>query len=169
MVPLLMGQSIWKNWETGVLVCLVFSVFSKELLTSHCENTESESLDPSIDFLHDFTLFVIDMHQKRSISLFPTPFGHFHFHPYPALIWWVDLRPCHIWRKHLQLAWRLLSFFLGLAINLLLKSSEKLRCCPNSIRIIFQFCILFSFGCFKEGVWEFSSSTDWQSLMDLPK
>ena len=46
-------------------------------------------------FLHDFTLFVIDMHQKRSISLFPTPSGHFHFHPFPALIWWVDLRRCH--------------------------------------------------------------------------
>ena len=35
------------------------------------------------------------MHQNRSISLFSTPFGHFHFHPFPALIWWVDLRRCH--------------------------------------------------------------------------
>ena len=51
-------------------------------------------------FLHDFTLFVIDMHQKRSISLFPTPFGHFHFHPFPALIWWVDLRRCHYQHHH---------------------------------------------------------------------
>ena len=27
------------------------------------------------------------MHQNRSISLFPTPFDHFHFHPFPALIY----------------------------------------------------------------------------------
>ena len=38
------------------------------------KNTESESLDSSIDFLHDFTLFVIDMHQNRSISLVSTLF-----------------------------------------------------------------------------------------------
>ena len=44
-------------------------------------------------FLHDSTLFVIDMHQKRSISLVSTLFYHFHFHPlagglncYPHLI-----------------------------------------------------------------------------------
>ena len=30
-----------------------------------------------------------------SISDFPTPLGQFHFHPFPGLIWWVDLRPCH--------------------------------------------------------------------------
>ena len=29
---------------------IFFHVFSKELLTSHCKNTKSESLDPSIDF-----------------------------------------------------------------------------------------------------------------------
>ena len=46
-------------------------------------------------FLHDFTLFVIDM-QNRSISLFSTPFDHFHFHALAALIWWVLLRSCHM-------------------------------------------------------------------------
>ena len=46
-------------------------------------------------FLHDFTLFVIDMHQNRSVSLFSTPFDHFHFHALAALIWWVQLRSCH--------------------------------------------------------------------------
>ena len=45
-----------KKWETVVLVCLVFIDFSKELLTSHCEYTESESLDPSIDFLAWFQI-----------------------------------------------------------------------------------------------------------------
>ena len=46
-------------------------------------------------FLFDFTLFVIDIHHIMLISLFPTPFDHFHFHPTlgldPALI--LTLRP----------------------------------------------------------------------------
>ena len=33
-------------------------------LFSHCLNTEPECLDPSIDFMHDYTLFIIDMHQR---------------------------------------------------------------------------------------------------------
>ena len=41
-------------------------------------------------FLFDFTLFVIDIHHIMLISLFPTPFDLFHFHPTlgldPALI-----------------------------------------------------------------------------------
>ena len=41
-------------------------------------------------FLFDFTLFVIDIHHIMLISLFPTPFDHFHSHPTlgldPALI-----------------------------------------------------------------------------------
>ena len=32
-------------------------------------------------FLFDFTLFVIDLHHIMLISLFPTPFEHFHFDP----------------------------------------------------------------------------------------
>ena len=32
-----------------------------------------------IVFLHDFTLFVIDIHQIMLVSLFPTLFGHFQF------------------------------------------------------------------------------------------
>ena len=30
-----------------------------------------------MNFLHDFTLFVVDIHQIM-LSLFPTPFDHFH-------------------------------------------------------------------------------------------
>ena len=30
--------------------------------------------------VHDFTLFVADIHEIMLISLFPTPFYHFHFH-----------------------------------------------------------------------------------------
>ena len=44
----------------------------------------------SLNFLFDFTLFVIDIHHIMLISLFPAPFDHFHFHPTlgldPALI-----------------------------------------------------------------------------------
>ena len=32
-----------------------------------------------MNFLHVFTLFVIDIHKIMLISLFPTPFGHFQF------------------------------------------------------------------------------------------
>ena len=40
----------------------------------------------SLNFLHDFTLFVADIHQIMLISLFLTPFDHFHFHPFSVLI-----------------------------------------------------------------------------------
>ena len=47
-------------------------------------------------FLFDFTLFVIDIHHIVLISLFPTPFDHFHFHPTlgldPALILTLRLK-----------------------------------------------------------------------------
>ena len=43
-----------------------------------------------MNFLFDFTLFVIDIYHIMLISLFPTPFDHFQFHPTlgldPALI-----------------------------------------------------------------------------------
>ena len=46
----------------------------------------------SLNFLFDFILFVIDIHQIMLISLFPTPFDHFHFHRSGGLILWYDLR-----------------------------------------------------------------------------
>ena len=46
----------------------------------------------SLNFLFDFILFVIDIHQIMLISLFPTPFDHFHFHMSGGLILWYDLR-----------------------------------------------------------------------------
>ena len=54
----------------------------------------------SLNFLFDFTLFVIDIHQIMLISLFPTPFDHFHFHRSGGLILWYDLR---LWRSKLIL------------------------------------------------------------------
>ena len=47
-------------------------------------------------FLHDSTLFVIDMHQKRSISLVSTQFHHFHFHPIAGLNCYPHLISCLI-------------------------------------------------------------------------
>ena len=46
----------------------------------------------SSNFLHDFTLFVIYMHQNMPISLFKTLFDHFHFHSPAAIIWRVILK-----------------------------------------------------------------------------
>ena len=53
-----------------------------------------------MNFLHVFTLFVIDIHQIMLISLFPTPFGHFQFlgsaGQNPKLI----LKLCHMPNVH---------------------------------------------------------------------
>ena len=54
----------------------------------------------SLICLHDFTLFVADIHQIMLISLFLTPFDHFHFHGSVWLILWYDLR---LWHNKLNL------------------------------------------------------------------
>ena len=82
---------LWQIWGL-VLVSLVFQVFSTAELTSPCENSEFDRLSFFIDFLYDFTLFVIDMHQNMPISLFKTLFDHFHFHPPAGIIWRVILK-----------------------------------------------------------------------------
>ena len=70
------GSRYLKNWETGVSICLVFIDFSKELLTSHCENTESESLDPSIESMishylsYETLLYDFFTRVKRSLWYF---------------------------------------------------------------------------------------------------
>ena len=50
--------------------------------------------------VHDFTLFVVDIHQIRLISLFPTPFDHFHFHGSAGLVPKLILTPC-LKRSHI--------------------------------------------------------------------
>ena len=47
-----------------------------------------------IEFLYDFILFVIDIHQIMLNSLFPTPFDHFHFHGSAGLVPKLILTPC---------------------------------------------------------------------------
>ena len=49
----------------------------------------------SLNFLHDFTLFVVDIHQIRLISLFRHFSDHFHFHPILEQKRVIDLIPCH--------------------------------------------------------------------------
>ena len=44
------------------------------------EISEVGRLNCFIDFLFDFTSFLINIHQIMLISLFPTPFDHFYFH-----------------------------------------------------------------------------------------
>ena len=70
MVVPWMAYSIWKNWVIHVLVFLVFHVFSTAELISLCKTVNLAVWAFSSIFLHDFTLFGIDMHQNRSISLF---------------------------------------------------------------------------------------------------
>ena len=50
----------------------------------------------SSNFLHDFTLFVVDIHQIRLISLSRHFSDHFHFHPILEQKRVIDLIPCHI-------------------------------------------------------------------------
>ena len=53
--------------------------------------------------VHDFTLFVVDIHQIRLISLFPTPFDHFHFHGSAGLVPKFILTPCHKHQRDVSL------------------------------------------------------------------
>ena len=39
-----------------------------------------------MNFLHDFTLFVVEKHHIRHISPFPTSYDHFHFHGSARLV-----------------------------------------------------------------------------------
>ena len=100
----LVSLSEWQprsNWN--MLRHLKSSSFFKERVKNKLANVGilSQLKDPPpcrlgqkiIVFKVFFVLFV---YEKRFISLFPTPFGHFYFYPFPGLIWWVYLRPCPI-------------------------------------------------------------------------
>ena len=92
--------SIWKFWVIHVLVFLVFQVFSAVELISLAKTVNLAVWAFPSNFLYDFTLFVIDMHQNMPISLFKTLFDHFHFHSPAAIIWRVILKLRHMqWRK----------------------------------------------------------------------
>ena len=67
--------SIWKFWVIYVLVSLVFHVFSTAELISPCKTVNLAVWAFSSIFLHDFTLFGIDMNYIYHISSIATIFG----------------------------------------------------------------------------------------------
>ena len=73
-----------------------FPCFSTMELIFHCKNSEFCLLSFFINFLHDFILFGLDMHQNRSISLFEILIDHFHFFPLAALKCYPHLILCPI-------------------------------------------------------------------------
>ena len=96
---------IWHIWiplkhfckrTRRVCVCILhFGRFSQEV------NRKSVNLAVwavPLNFLHDFTLFVVDIHQIRLISFFRHFSDHFHFHPILEQKRVIDLIPCHIIR-----------------------------------------------------------------------
>ena len=79
-------ENIEKNAFLFREFSLKIGLFSRELSTAHSENSDIGRLTVSLNIVHDFTLFVADIHQIMLISLFLTPFDHFHFHPSAGLI-----------------------------------------------------------------------------------
>ena len=75
MVVPWIAYSIWKNWVIHVLVFLVFHVFSTAELISPCKTVNLAVWAFSSIFLHDFTLFGIDMNYIYHISSIATTFG----------------------------------------------------------------------------------------------
>ena len=67
--------SIWIFWVIHVLVFLVFQVFSTAELISLAKTVNLAVWAFSLIFLHDFTLFGIDMHNIYHISSISTTFG----------------------------------------------------------------------------------------------
>ena len=67
--------SIWKFWVIYVLVSLVFHVFSTAELISPCKTVNLAVWAFSSIFLHDFTLYGIDMNYIYHISSITTIFG----------------------------------------------------------------------------------------------
>ena len=84
------------NREKCVCVCIVlvhYGPFPQEI------NGKSVKLAVwavSLNFLHDFTLFVVDKHHIRHISPFPTSYDHFHFHGSARLVPKLILTLCLI-------------------------------------------------------------------------
>ena len=59
----------------------------------------------SLNFLHDITLFVVDIHQIRLISLFRHISDHFHFHPILEQKRVIDLIPCRMISRWMVCVW----------------------------------------------------------------
>ena len=69
--------------EKSVFVSRVF--IKNRAFQPHIVKTVKSTIPAvSLNIVHDFTLFVADIHQIMLISLFPTLFDH--FHPFSGLI-----------------------------------------------------------------------------------
>ena len=73
----------------------------------------------SLNFLHEFTLFVIDIHQNMPISLILTPFDHFQIRLTFAVTPNLILEPCHMQNKKYKI-----KYVLNVWCRLLWFSSE---------------------------------------------
>ena len=112
-----MSAFIWHPWnnfgnrEKSVCVCIFlvhYGPFPQEV------NENSVKLAVwavSLNFLHDFTLFVVDIYQIRLISLFRHLPDHFHFHGSAVLIPKVNLSLRHMSYKVSLVQIENLSFF----------------------------------------------------------
>ena len=87
--------SIWIFWVIHVLVFLVFQVFSTAELISLAKTVNLAVWAFSLIFLHDFTLFGIDMHNIYHISSISTTFGPLWNMGFPGLDPNLHLALCH--------------------------------------------------------------------------
>ena len=99
---------IWHIWiplkkickrTRRVCVCIVLVHFGRFPQEVNEKSVKLAVWAVSLNFLHDFTLFVVDIHQIRLISLFRHFPDHFHFHPILEQKCVIDLIPCHIFLK----------------------------------------------------------------------
>ena len=97
MVPPWIWYSIWKFWVIHVLVCLVFQVFSTAELISLAKTVNLAVWAFSLIFLHDFTLFGIDMHNIYHISSISTTFRPLWNMGFPGPDPNLHLALCHKW------------------------------------------------------------------------
>ena len=79
-----------------VCVCIVLVHFGRYSQEVNEKSVKLAVWAVSLNFLHDFTLFVVDIHQIRLISLFRHFPDHFHFHGSAGLIPKVNLSLRHI-------------------------------------------------------------------------
>ena len=94
---------IWHIWiplkkfckrTRRVCVCIVLVHFGRYSQEVNEKSVKLAVWAVSLNFLHDFTLFVVDIHQIRLISLFRHFSDHFHFHPILEQKRVIDLIPC---------------------------------------------------------------------------
>ena len=96
---------IWHIWiplkkfckrTRRVCVCIVLVHFGRYSQEDNGKSVKLAVWAVSLNFLHDFTLFVVDIHQIRLISLFRHFPDHFHFHGSAGLIPKVNLSLRHM-------------------------------------------------------------------------